>query len=334
MGEWCSERNPGLDPSTITGGSGARVWWRCTTCGYEWIAQVAARARSRGRRGCPACARRNYVRRGTIAQERPELVASWDALRNSSEDSPDSVTCGSNRLFSWVCPAGHGWRARVADRASGNGCPVCAGAYIDPLPDTHPELAAEWDHDTNDNGPEAVTAGSAMEAAWRCSNGHRWVKAVCERARGVGCPVCADREREPLSAHPHLVAEWDVEANGPLPDDLTAGSEREFLWRCPEGHTWRAPVKRRSAGHGCPDCARASHPATMRTVARHGEAHPKARLTWSDVASIRADTRSNSELARLYGVSKPTIDNVRLHKTWLTDGDSEATCASGALRER
>jgi hypothetical protein len=115
---------------------------------------------------------------------------------------------------------------------------------------------------------------------------------------------------------------------------LTAGSEREFLWRCPEGHTWRAPVKRRSAGHGCPDCARASHPANDADGRPSwGSEPPRRSSTWSDAAAIRADTRSNSELARLYGVSQPTIGAVRLHKTWRTSGGSESTCASGPLRK-
>jgi hypothetical protein len=72
----------------------------------------------------------------------------------------------------------------------------------------------------------------------------------------------------------------------------------------------------------------------MRTVARRGEANPKAKLTWADVAAIRADARSNSELARFYGVSKPTIGAVRLHKTWHSDGSSETTCALGAPLEK
>jgi hypothetical protein len=45
----------------------------------------------------------------------------------------------------------------------------------------------------------------------------------------------------------------------------------------------------------------------------------------------RADTRSNSELARFYGVSKPA--NVRLHKTWRTNQGSEATRSPGPLKK-
>ncbi len=71
VGEWFAERNGDLDPATITAGSPKRVWWRCRTCGHEWEAQVVSRAASRGRRGCPACARRQRKLRGTIAQDAP-----------------------------------------------------------------------------------------------------------------------------------------------------------------------------------------------------------------------------------------------------------------------
>jgi hypothetical protein len=296
------------------------VWWRCESCGHEWMAQVAARSRSRGRRGCPACARRRHrTARGTLAQERPELVGTWDALRNGPEDSPDSVTCGSGRKFWWVCESGHSWQARVADRASGNGCPVCAGHYLGTLVDTHPGLAAEWDTEANDAGPESVTAGSVKEAAWLCPNGHRFVQAVHVRSRGSGCPVCAGYIQDPLAVtHPHLVRQWDSEANGSLPSGLTAGSDRKFWWRCPAGHRWRTSVKCRSRGHGCPECASASAPATMSRVAPRGEAHAKAKLTWSDVAAIRTDSRSNHALARIYGVSHAAIGAVRRYESWRT----------------
>ncbi len=125
---------------------------------------------------------------GNDCPGRPQLVDSWDRLRNGPEVSTETVTCGSNRMFWWVCPAGHGWRARVADRASGDGCPMCAGHYIDPLTETHPELVAEWAPELNEASPESVTAGSAREVTWRCRRGHRWVQ-----AEGIRADVVHDR---------------------------------------------------------------------------------------------------------------------------------------------
>jgi len=72
-----------------------------------------------------------------------------------------------------------------------------------------------------------------------------------------GCAVCAGKQVEAglndlLTTHPAIAAE----AKGWDPQLVTAGSSKvKRLWKCPEGHEWRAPVAERTAGHGCPSCA-------------------------------------------------------------------------------
>ena len=53
-----------------------------------------------------------------------------------------------------------------------------------------------------------------------------------------------------------LLDQWDSAANQPLtPDGVTAGSHRAVWWVCAKGHRWRAEVKSRTEGSGCPVCA-------------------------------------------------------------------------------
>ena len=47
-----------------------------------------------------------------------------------------------------------------------------------------------------------------------------------------------------------------------------------------------------------------------------GEKHGCAKLTESDVRSIRADLRSERQIARDYGVSRCAINGVKIGKTW------------------
>ncbi len=56
--EWNYEKNNklGIDPTTISPGSGLKVWWKCSSCGNEWLAAIDTR--NNGRK-CPLCARRN-----------------------------------------------------------------------------------------------------------------------------------------------------------------------------------------------------------------------------------------------------------------------------------
>lgn len=49
-----------------------------------------------------------------------------------------------------------------------------------------------------------------------------------------------------------------------------------------------------------------------------GEQHPLSRLTWDDVRAIRASTETGVALAARYGVSRPTISNIRNGTTWRT----------------
>jgi len=72
-----------------------------------------------------------------------------------------------------------------------------------------------------------------------------------------GCAVCAGKQVEVglndlQTTHPAI----STEALGWDPTTVTAGSNLKKLWRCGEGHEWKAPVAERTSGHGCPSCAK------------------------------------------------------------------------------
>ena len=53
-----------------------------------------------------------------------------------------------------------------------------------------------------------------------------------------------------------VLREWDCARNAPLtPEGVSHGSHRSVWWVCEKGHRWRAMVKARAAGSGCPVCA-------------------------------------------------------------------------------
>ena len=71
-----------------------------------------------------------------------------------------------------------------------------------------------------------------------------------------GCAVCAGKQVEVgfndlQTTHPLISIEaiqWD-------PTSLTSGSNQKKMWRCSEGHEWKARIAERTSGHGCPSCA-------------------------------------------------------------------------------
>ena len=118
-------------------------------------------------------------------------------------------------------------------------------------------LLTQWDTDANgDLSPETVSYGSSKAVWWNCSAGHSWQSPVSRRtAAGAGCPYCSHRlipngDR----THPQLAAQWSAKNSGLSPGDIPAGSHKIVWWTCERGHEWKASVKSRSEGSGCPVC--------------------------------------------------------------------------------
>ena len=123
-------------------------------------------------------------------------------------------------------------------------------------------LLAQWDIERNlPLTPDDVTFGSHKRVWWTCPNGHSWQAMVYTRSEGTGCPYCTGRKvmvgfNDLATQSPELARQWDYKKNVPLvPADISAGSHRSVWWRCEKGHSWRASVRSRVSGNGCPVCA-------------------------------------------------------------------------------
>lgn len=202
--------------------------------------------------------------RKTLAEANPELAKEWHFTKNG-ELTPDSVGEFSNRKIWWRCKEGHEWQSPVSVRSKGCGCPYCAGKYPivgkTDLVTVNPQLAAEWHPDKNGELiPTEVTANSNKKVWWLCKKGHEWKISVNHRNRGRGCPYCAGKiamkgETDLATVNPKLAVEWHPTKNEGLEaKDVTVGSNKKIWWCCKNGHEWKAQVKSRSEGKGCPYC--------------------------------------------------------------------------------
>jgi hypothetical protein len=258
--EWHTDLNS-FGPEGVSFGSHKRVWWKCTKRAHDWEASIADRTRGSG---CPICANKRVLAGfNDLATLRPDLADEWDAGRN--QITPVEITCGTARKAFWLCSDhGHSWSASVEKRASGRGCPICAGSRVlvgfNDLVSTHPLLAREWHGSRNEVGAESVSAGSRRKIWWTCSNhGHDWSASVNERARGVGCPFCSGKRvmvgfNDLGSRYPDLAPEWNFGRNLLTPNQVSFGSNRAVWWCCDAEHEWQASIKNRVHGTGCPFC--------------------------------------------------------------------------------
>jgi len=125
-----------------------------------------------------------------------------------------------------------------------------------------PELLEQWHSEKNEPlMPEDVSCGSHKRIWWRCDAGHEWESPVYSRTSGSsGCPYCAGRKILPgmdlASLYPELAEQWHPEKNtGMKPGQYLPGSHRSVWWLCSRGHEWKAMIKSRVQGSGCPVCA-------------------------------------------------------------------------------
>ena len=252
---WDRDKNT-FSPETVAPTSGRKVSWKCES-GHTWDNTVQATVRSRG-----YCAKCN-----SLEIQFPEIARQWDYSKNP--DTPLDVAGKSGKRRWFRCDKGHSYKSIVSSRTGqGTGCAECLKI---PLTSTNnlaylaPDLAAEFDIATNGVTPDLVAAASTTPRAWICPIGpdHKWVAQPKARyVRGDGCPFCAGRKpsvtNSLASLYPHLAAQFDVEENGITPNQIVAGSNASYAWRCEVApdHRWRAIVANRTRkGQGCPCCA-------------------------------------------------------------------------------
>lgn len=260
--EWDYEKNCGITPEQVAPQTNRKVWWRCSL-GHSWEAPVSSRTAGKD---CPVCAGRQvFAGFNDLASRSPALAAEWDYDRNGTL-TPDSVAEYSHKKVWWRDSLGHSWRATLANRSNGNGCPFCAGRQVlsgfNDLASQYPQLVRQWNHVRNGTlTPDTVTAKSNRVVWWICQNGHEWKTSIYNRSKGDDCPICGNRTvlagyNDLTTIHPELAAEWDYEKNCPLlPSDLVYASRRKVWWKCTLGHSWKEEVYARHKGFGCPFCS-------------------------------------------------------------------------------
>ena len=260
--EWNYEKNGNLKPEHFSANSHKKVWWKCPK-GHEW--QATIKDRNSGN-GCPFCASKKVLKGYNDLQTvNPTLAKEWNYERNNGL-TPVNVTPGSNKKIWWKCNNGHEWRASIAERNGGRGCPYCAGKKVlkgyNDLQTINPTLANEWNYEKN-NGltPAKVTPNSHLKAWWKCSQGHEWQALVSNRHKGNGCPYCAGQRvlkgnNDLQTVNPILAIEWNHEKNNGLtPADVSPNSNKKVWWKCSKGHEWQAIIQGRNKGAGCPYCS-------------------------------------------------------------------------------
>jgi len=272
--EWHPTLNGNGAAENVGAGSNKAVWWRCSKGpDHEWQAPPCRRTSPKAPTGCPFCAGKQVSATNSLARAHPSLATQWHPTKNEGV-TPNDVTAGTNRKFWWVCPAieVHEWKASVANRVKGQGCPFCSGRRATKdtsLATARPEIAALWHCAMNGSRtPDQFLPNSNIRVWWKCpvAPDHEWEASVYSVTKSTqsGCPFCAGKRVSTTNClaalFPDVAAEWHPTKNaGVTPKDVVAGSAKKLWWKCPVGpdHEWQtSPNSRSKNGRGCPFCAR------------------------------------------------------------------------------
>lgn len=208
----------------------------------------------------------------------PDIAKEWDYDKNDKR--PEEYTRSSGKKVSWKCsndPCGcHVWNAAINTRTGKykSGCPFCFKGKICKhynLLSLYPEIAAEWNYEKNNKGPEEYTPGSDNKVFWRCSNVdacecHVWAATIGDRVhKNSGCPFCKNFSNRPCKhnnlkiSHPEIAKEWNYDLNNDIPENYPSKSNQKVFWKCSKNicgcHIWRSVINSRTLNNrGCPFC--------------------------------------------------------------------------------
>ncbi|DBA68594.1 TPA: hypothetical protein ACH3X2_013532 [Trebouxia sp. C0005] len=181
---WDAKKNHPMSPNHVTVSSNMRAHWKCSACLHEWQASVLNKVHYTT--GCPKCAKANAGRKAdgtrqkhpSFGRAKHALLQQWDHDRNRENGNyPDNTTLRSVKLIWWQChecPKGkvHSWQARPADRTSPKkptGCPCCVGKKLcecNTLQTVYPDIAADFDVETNGLSAAEVTSSASTKYSW------------------------------------------------------------------------------------------------------------------------------------------------------------------------
>lgn len=99
--EWAYDLNTGKSPKNYGPSSDKKVWWRCSNDWCEMTYEQSFHSRVLGKR-CPYCAGQKVCQWNCLATTHPEISKEWD-YENNKEDTPQTVTHGSNKTVWWIC---------------------------------------------------------------------------------------------------------------------------------------------------------------------------------------------------------------------------------------
>lgn len=305
--EWYdTEKNIGVDVTTLSISSKENIWWKCPSCDYSWSISLSARVvHSNGGyaiRNCPVC---SGVKRGLpYSEEFPDLSESFmDELNGCSLDDVRGFNRGTT--FWWHCDiCDENFESTLASmirsrNTASKGCSFCSGKKVNKensFAALHPEVMDEYDP-SNEIDPYTVPEYSNKNVKWICRNNkdHRWEARFQCRSRGQGnCNICRGYQYGKMFYEDHAEYEqyYDTSKNQRPFSSLFSMSNDYVWWKCDKGHEFQRSVYNRI--HRFRDCPLCNRTIVVKGVNDFQHTYPEIKDIWDYEANDRTpDTISD-----------------------------------------
>lgn len=206
---------------------------------------------------------------------RPDV---WNMFIRTSENigfSPERLPI--NHRVRWKCEKNRRHRfSRSLTELYDDGCPSCAKENDESslAAPKYRQLAREFLFVPSDPEltPINIKPGSNVVAAFRCSEGHTFRKAVCRRTqpKPENCPYCAGKRSDApslISVSPYILKRWHPDKNVKIdsktgeeeqidPELVLADSRKKYWFYCFYEHSYQASPAELLAGEDeCRSCA-------------------------------------------------------------------------------
>jgi hypothetical protein len=154
----------------------------------------------------------------------------------------------SQEKYIWQCKEGHTWSATHNHVFRGSWCPACNGNKKFTIDDCHAFAAKQGGIFLSDEYTNSTTP-----YLWQCESGHKWLAPTSRIARGHWCNECAvEKSRRTLKECQDLA----ISKNGECLSDKYINNISKLIWKCDNGHTWKASYSSVKSGSWCRQCYR------------------------------------------------------------------------------
>lgn len=259
--EWDYKRNYPLTPKNVTAKSGKKYYWKCSVCGYEYVATCANRSKGEG---CSKCSKR-----GTSFPEQATFYYLKKVYPDAENRFMDfgfelDIYIPSKKVAIEYDGVYYHSKDKSIDKDNRKDS-LCKNYGItlirmrDPsLEDTDNAIIIECIDGTD----YQRMSQSVLQLLSILKVTDVDVDIYRDRFDILASSASIKKERSLINSHPQLAAEWDYDRNYPLrPEQVTAGMRTNVWWICPNcNNSYTAALYARKKGSGCPECGKKRRP--------------------------------------------------------------------------